>query len=53
MCLARGNALKQWKLACPKGDLGLVFQNEKARLSPHLGATRVFKMTNNTTMEPF
>src|SRR5262249_6895612 len=29
------NALKQWKLACPKGELGLVFPNEKGRVESH------------------
>ena len=26
------NALREWKLACPKGDLGLVFPNGRGRV---------------------
>ncbi|MGA2568674.1 MAG: tyrosine-type recombinase/integrase [Pseudolabrys sp.] len=29
------NALRQWKLACPKGDLGLVFPNGSGRIEDH------------------
>jgi integrase len=29
------NTLKEWKLACPKGDLGLVFPNTKGKLWDH------------------
>jgi integrase len=29
------NALKEWKLACPKGELGLVFPNGKGKLENH------------------
>ena len=29
------NTLKEWKLACPKGELGLVFPNGKGRLENH------------------
>ena len=29
------NTLKGWKLACPKGDLGLVFPNGKGKLESH------------------
>ncbi len=29
------NTLKEWKLACPKGDHGLVFPNGKGRLENH------------------
>jgi integrase len=29
------NALKQWKLTCPKGELGLVLPNEKGRIESH------------------
>jgi integrase len=35
------NALKEWKLACPKSDLGLVFPSEKGKVASHGdGATR-------------
>jgi integrase len=34
------NALKQWKLACPKGELGLVFPNGKAHLEAHVNIVR-------------
>jgi hypothetical protein len=29
------NALREWKLACPKGELGLVFPNERGGVLPH------------------
>jgi integrase len=29
------NALREWKLACPKGDLGLVFPNGAGRIENH------------------
>jgi len=29
------HALKQWKLACPKSKLDLVFPNEKGRIESH------------------
>src|SRR5262245_36457136 len=29
------NALKQWKLACPKGELELLFPNEMGRIESH------------------
>lgn len=29
------NALKEWKLACPKGELGLVFPNTKGGIEAH------------------
>jgi integrase len=29
------NALREWKLICPKGDLGLVFPNGKGKLENH------------------
>jgi integrase len=29
------NTLKEWKLACPKGELGLVFPNGKGKLENH------------------
>ena len=29
------NTLKEWKLACPKGELGLVFPNTKGKLWDH------------------
>ncbi|MGB8049578.1 MAG: tyrosine-type recombinase/integrase [Pseudolabrys sp.] len=30
------NTLKEWRLACPKGDLGLVFPNNKGKLWDHV-----------------
>jgi integrase len=29
------NALKEWKLACPKGELGLVFPNGSGKIEDH------------------
>jgi integrase len=29
------NALREWKLACPKGDLGLVFPNRRGKIESH------------------
>jgi integrase len=34
------NALKEWKLACPKGALGLVFPNGKGNLEVHVNIIR-------------
>jgi integrase len=34
------NALRQWKLACPKGELGLVFPNGKGRVEVHVNIIR-------------
>jgi integrase len=34
------NALKQWKLACPKGELGLVFPNGSGNLEAHVNIIR-------------
>jgi integrase len=34
------NALKEWKLACPKGDLGLVFPNANGSLETHVNIIR-------------
>lgn len=34
------NALKEWKLACPKGELGLVFPNEDGDLEAHVNIVR-------------
>lgn len=34
------NALKEWKLACPKGALGLVFPNGKGNLESHANIIR-------------
>jgi integrase len=34
------NALKQWKLACPKGALGLVFPNGDGNLERHVNIIR-------------
>ena len=34
------NALREWKLACPKGALGLVFPNEQGDLESHINIIR-------------
>jgi integrase len=34
------NALKEWKLACPKGDLGLVFPNGEGHFEAHVNIIR-------------
>jgi integrase len=34
------NALRQWKLVCPKGDLQLVFPNRKGQVEGHMNAVR-------------
>ena len=34
------NALKEWKLACPKGELGLVFPNGNGNLESHVNIIR-------------
>ena len=34
------NALKTWKLACPKGELGLVFPNGNGNLEDHINIVR-------------
>ena len=34
------NALRQWKLACPKGELGLVFPNEQGQAERHVTMIR-------------
>jgi integrase len=34
------NALKEWKLSCPKGDLGLVFPNGSGNIEAHVNFIR-------------
>ena len=34
------NALHEWKLVCPKGELGLVFPNGAGRIETHNNITR-------------
>ena len=34
------NTLKEWKLACPKGELDLVFPNGKGNVEDHLNMVR-------------
>jgi integrase len=34
------NTLKQWKLACPKGELGLVFPDEQGQAERHVNMIR-------------
>jgi integrase len=37
------NVLREWKLACPKGELGLVFPTAKGRIASHNALTRALK----------
>jgi integrase len=37
------NTMKEWKLACPKGEAGLVFPTEKGRVEHHSNIVRAFK----------
>ena len=37
------NALKEWKLACPKGELGLVFPTASGRIEHHSNIVRALK----------
>jgi integrase len=37
------NTLREWKLKCPKGDLGLVFPTETGRIDRHNNIIRAFK----------
>jgi integrase len=39
------NALREWKLACPKGELGLVFPTAKGTIGRHNNIVRAFKAT--------
>lgn len=34
------NTLKEWKLACPKGDLGLAFPNTAGKIEDHQNMLR-------------
>jgi len=34
------NALKKWKLACPKGDLDLVFPTNNSSVADHANTER-------------
>jgi integrase len=48
------NALKQWRLGCRKGGLGLVFPNEKGRLESHGNAiARGWQALQLAAGEPF
>jgi hypothetical protein len=38
--MACGNTLREWKLACPKGDLGLVFPTDSGRIEHHKNILR-------------
>ena len=37
------NMLREWKLACPKGEAGLVFPTRKGRIEHHSNMVRAFK----------
>jgi integrase len=37
------NTLKEWKLVCPRGDLGLVFPTTKGRVEHHSNIVRALK----------
>jgi integrase len=37
------NTLREWKLACPKGELGLVFPTESGRIAGHNNLVRALK----------
>ena len=37
------NTLKEWKLACPRGELGLVFPTAKGRIEDHSQIVRALK----------
>ena len=37
------NVLREWKLACPRGELGLVFPTQKGRIEHHSNIVRAFK----------
>jgi len=39
------NALREWKLKCPKGELGLVFPTAKGRIVRHENIVRPFNKT--------
>ncbi|MGA7666551.1 MAG: site-specific integrase, partial [Pseudolabrys sp.] len=39
------NTLREWKLACPKGDLGLVFPTPRGGIALHNNIVRAFKAT--------
>ncbi len=39
------NVLREWKLACPKGELGLVFPTASGRIARHNNIVRAFKAT--------
>jgi integrase len=39
------NALREWKLACPKGELGLVFPTPSGRIARHNNIVRALKST--------
>ena len=37
------NVLREWKLACPKGELGLVFPTASGRIAGHNDLVRALK----------
>jgi integrase len=39
------NALREWKLMCPKGEQGLVFPTRNGRIARHNNLVRAFKRT--------
>jgi integrase len=39
------NTLREWKLKCPKGELGLVFPTTSGRIARHNNIVRAFKAT--------
>ena len=39
------NVLREWKLVCPKGELGLVFPTASGRIDRHNNLVRAFKPT--------
>lgn len=42
------NVLREWKLVCPKGELGLVFPSATGRIARHNNLVRAFKRTMHT-----
>ena len=42
------NVLREWRLVCPKGELGLVFPSATGRIARHNNLVRAFKRTMHT-----
>ena len=42
------NVLREWRLVCPKGELGLVFPSARGRIARHNNLVRAFKRTMHT-----